>query len=235
MIVSINQPAYFPWLGYFHRIAASDLHVVLDHVQFEKNSFTNRNKIRTGDGSGWLTVPLKTKGRFGQLNINAVEIDNHQSWREKHWRTIRQNYGKSPHFAAHAAFFESVYQREWTLLADLCREITGYLLKCFGITTPLEYSSKMEPRETKSALVLELCQKAGAKIYLSGSMGGDYLDECAFAAAEIKIIYQDFKHPRYEQFHRNDFEPFMAAIDLLFNCGPQACAILVEGQAPILS
>ena len=74
MIVSINQPAYLPWLGYFHRIAVSDLHVVLDHVQFEKNSFTNRNKVRTASGTPWLTVPVRSKGRFGDLAINEVDI-----------------------------------------------------------------------------------------------------------------------------------------------------------------
>ena len=74
MIVSINQPAYLPWLGYFERIANSDLHIVLDHVQFEKNSFTNRNKIRTKEGWMWLSVPVKTKGKFGELNINELEI-----------------------------------------------------------------------------------------------------------------------------------------------------------------
>jgi len=74
LIVSINQPAYLPWLGYFNRVANSDLHVVLDHVQYEKNSFTNRNKIRTAQGFSWLTLPLKTKGKFGNLAINTVEI-----------------------------------------------------------------------------------------------------------------------------------------------------------------
>src|SRR5690349_4906262 len=76
MIVSINQPAYFPWLGYFHRIATSDLHIVLDHVQFEKNSFVNRNRVRTVEGSAWMTVPVKTSGKFGDLPICELEIDN---------------------------------------------------------------------------------------------------------------------------------------------------------------
>ncbi|HMC74088.1 MAG TPA: WbqC family protein, partial [Terriglobales bacterium] len=80
MIISINQPAYLPWLGYFHRIAVSDMHIVLDSVQFEKNSFTNRNKARTAQGWCWLTVPVKTAGRFGELNIREVEIDNERPW-----------------------------------------------------------------------------------------------------------------------------------------------------------
>ncbi len=78
MLLSINQPAYLPWPGYFDRIARSDLHVVLDHVQFEKNSFINRNRILGANGPCWLTVPVRTKGRFGDLQIHEIEIDNTQ-------------------------------------------------------------------------------------------------------------------------------------------------------------
>ena len=96
MIVSINQPAYLPWLGYFHRIAVSGAHVVLDHVQFEKNSFTNRNKVRTAGGWCWLTVPVRTKGRFGDLAIRSLEIDNSTDWRARHWKTLYQSYKRAP-------------------------------------------------------------------------------------------------------------------------------------------
>src|SRR5687767_15737851 len=106
MIVSINQPAYLPWLGYFDRIARSDLHVVLDHVQFEKNSMTNRNQIRAGAEARMLTVPVRTAGRFGQLPINELEVANYTPWARKHWQAISQGYSKSAFFAAHAAFFE---------------------------------------------------------------------------------------------------------------------------------
>src|ERR1051326_8427944 len=101
MIVSINQPAYLPWLGYFDRIAASDIHVVLDHVQFEKNSFVNRNKVRTAQGATWLTVPVETSGKFGQLPIDQLQIASDQPWARKHWKTIEQCYAHAPYFDAH--------------------------------------------------------------------------------------------------------------------------------------
>ena len=84
MIISINQPAYLPWLGYFNRIIKSNLHVVLDTVQFEKNSFINRNKIIINQAPVWLTVPVLTKNLFGYLDINAIEIDHKVPWQKKH-------------------------------------------------------------------------------------------------------------------------------------------------------
>ena len=133
MIASISQPAYLPWLGYFERIAASDVHVVLDHVQFEKNSFTNRNKVRTSTGWTWLTVPVQTRGRFGNSAIDRLEIDNSGPWSAKHWATLRQNYVRAPYFRAHEPFFELLYARRWDGLADLCREITTYLLEARNV------------------------------------------------------------------------------------------------------
>src|SRR5438477_413092 len=126
MVVTIMQPAYLPWLGYFDRIARSDLCIVLDHVQFEKNSFTNRNKLRIAKGWTWLTVPLRTSGRFGSLAINALETSPRPDWRRKHWDTIRFNYAKAPYFKAHAAYLEGAYAQEWPYLCPLLRELTSW-------------------------------------------------------------------------------------------------------------
>jgi hypothetical protein len=230
VIVSINQPAYLPWLGYFERIAASDLHIVLDHVQFEKNSFTNRHRIRTAEGSCWLTVPVQTHGRFGELAIHELAIDNTRRWRDKHWRTIEQNYGRTPYFAEHAAFFESIYRREWTRLADLCRALTDYLLTVLDIRTPLCYSSDMDISTRKDELVLDLCRSVGATRYISGALGRQYLRLELFREAGIEVVFQDYHHPAYPQGRSSRFEPSMAAIDLLFNCGPESLSILSNRQ-----
>lgn len=231
MIVSINQPAYLPWPGYFSRIQASDLHIVLDHVQFEKNSYTNRNRVRTAQGWTWLSVPLKTKGRFGDLAIHQVEIDAGHDWPAKHWGTLRQNYGKAPHFAAHAHFFEALYARPWQNLAGLLEAATGYLLGAFGIRTPLARSSGMAVEGRKSELVLNLCRSAGAKVYLSGPLGRDYLDEAAFRQAGIEVRYHDYAPPAYAQAYPG-FEPGLSAVDLLFNQGPDSARILATGAQP---
>lgn len=230
MIVSINQPAYLPWLGYFDRVARSDLHIVLDNVQLEhrtKTAFTNRNRVRTKEGWGWLTVPVKTAG-LDQPLINAVEIDNTRSWAQKHWRTLLQAYAHAPHFAQHRAFFESYYRHPWVRLDDLLRQGTAYLLDALGIATPVLYSSEMGVEGCKSELILNLCQEAGATHYLSGPFGRGYLDMEAFERAGISIDYHDYVHPRYPQAHPG-FEPYMSVVDLMFNCGEESLDVLRSG------
>lgn len=229
MIVSINQPAYMPWLGYFHRIARSDVHIVLDHVQFEKNSFVNRNKIRTVSGWAWLTVPIRTKGRFGDLAINSLRTAETIDWRRKHWQSLRSSYGRAPYFAEYGEIFESIYAKEWPELAPLMAEITRHLLAAFGVEREILYSSKMNVSGRKQTLVVNLCQAVGADVYLSGPLGRDYIDESGYHGAGIELRYHDYRHPTYTQIH-GGFEPFMAAIDLLFNHGPDSAAILCSGQ-----
>ena len=225
MIVSINQPAYLPWLGYFDRIAKSDVHVVLDHVQFEKNSMTNRNHIRTATGSAWLTVPLLTKGRFGELTIDTVETDTAQSWARKHLAAIKSNYARASYFAEHTPFFEQTYAKPWPRLLPLIDEITSYLLGAFGIERKIIRSSALDAGGAKDELVLNICRKLGAKTYISGPLGRDYLRPEIFLDHGIEVLYHDYPHPEYKQAFPG-FESHMSAADLLFNVGPGSLKVL---------
>jgi hypothetical protein len=231
MIVSVNQPAYLPWLGYFHRIAVSDVHVVLDQVQYEKNSFTNRNKVRTSTGSCWITVPVRTGGRFG-VAIRDLEIDNGTAWRRKHRDTLRQYYARAPFFGEHASFVADIFQREWTRLADLCDVATTYLLGTLGIRTRIVSSSSLGITGVKDALVLNLCRALGATTYVSGAFGRRYLREESFREVGIDLIYQSYQHPVYPQVYQ-PFEPSLSIVDLLFNCGPRSLEVLTRDQLPV--
>ena len=233
MILSINQPAYLPWLGYFHRIAVSDAHVVLDHVQFEKNSYTNRNRLVVGGKTTWLTVPVRTKGRFGDLAISRLEIDNNRNWRQKHWRTIEQGYRGARYFADYAPALEQIYVQPWDRLVDLCHHMLELFLDWLNIETPLSRSSELNLVETKSDLVLEICTRMGAGTYFSGALGRDYLDEPSFANRNIGIVYQNYRHPIYEQGGTGDFSSHLGVLDLLFNHGPESLRIIMDGQLPI--
>jgi len=142
MIVSIHQPEYLPWLGFFHKVHQSDIFVLLDNVQYEKNYFQNRNKIRTQSGRTWLTVPVLTKGKSNQ-QINEVKIDNKSNWSKKHWRSIDLNYKNAPYFDNYREFFFDLYKKEWIKLVDLNETIITYLIKELEIDLKLIKSSEL--------------------------------------------------------------------------------------------
>ncbi|MEK7274777.1 MAG: WbqC family protein [Candidatus Desantisbacteria bacterium] len=226
MIVSIHQPDYLPWLGFFDKICLCDVFVLLDNVQFSKNYFTNRNKIRTSQGWTWLTVPVLTKGkseqRIDEVKINAI---NEKKWAEKQWKTIEQNYKKAPFFSEHADFFCQLYSREWDSLTELNKTIIRYLVDAFGLKTRICEVAEIKTEGNGTELLFNICQALGANTYLSGAFGKEYLDENLFANHGINVVYQEFSHPEYKQV----FEPFihdMSAIDLIFNHGNDSLQIL---------
>lgn len=225
MIVSINQPAYLPWLGYFDRIARSDLHIVLDHVQFEKNSFTNRNKIKTSNGPIWLTVPILSKGMFGNLGIDTLQINNQENWQRKHWAAIEQSYKKCNHFSKKSEILQKFYQTQYDSFIALLKEMTSHFLEQLKITTPIVYSSEMGVDGKKDELVLNLCREVKATRYISGPLGRNYLKPDMFAEEGIDLLFHDYQHPVYSQKNGN-FLPFMGIIDLLMNEGDNSLEIL---------
>lgn len=216
MIVSIHQPAYLPWLGYFDKIARADLFIWLDNVQFQKSSFQNRNKILTKDGPVWLTVPMRTSGVLYETPLKDVEIDNSKNWRVKHLSSIKMNYGKAPRFGDCFPALSRFYEREWLTLDRLCWDMLEYFNTLLGVKTPVRRASEMNADGAKSDLILDLCKKAGATTYLSGALGRDYLDVESFSAAGIAVEFQDYKHPTYQQAYPG-FTPNLAVVDLIMN------------------
>lgn len=232
MIVSVHQPQYLPWLGYFDKIDKSDCFVFLDTVQYKPREFQNRNKIRIKDGWIWLSVPVKVKGHFRQ-KICDVEIDNEKGWEEDHKKSLMFWYAKAPFFKNYFPFFAEVYVRKWEKLIDLNIYIIKFILKELRIEKKLYLESEIGTSTKSTDRILELCQKLNADIYLSGICGKDYLEEEKFKNSSIKLEYQKFNYPRYNQQFVNEsnpFEPYMTIVDLLFNEGPKSIDIIREAQ-----
>ena len=226
MILSAHQPAYLPWLGYFEKIQKADVFIYLDTVQFEKNSFINRNKIKTPQGGQWLTIPVKVKGHTNGTLIDT-EVDDGQPWRSKHLKSIEMNYRKAPYFTE---CFPKIERLPWiptNNLAELCWQQLNFWLTEFQIDTQIIRSSELDIRSKKSDLVLDLCKHFAAEHYLSGALGRDYLNENDFAVAGIKVEYQEFIHPVYPQ-RWGGFEPYMGIVDYWMNCGSGTLAFTKE-------
>lgn len=228
MIISIAQPAYLPWLGYFDRIHKSELAIVLDHVQFERRGFTHRNKVLGQHGPLWLTIPLNKKGNYN-APINEVTINNDRDWRKKHRETIRQCYGNAPFFKDYFPGLSEIYNKEWTSLSALLRESTDFLLQSLSIETKMIRSSDMGVKGVKSELILNLSKEVGATQYISGPFGREYLEKDRFENAGIKILYHDYHNPTYNQVQPG-FVDNMSVIDLLFNYGNRSLEVLSCGQ-----
>lgn len=223
MIVAIHQPQFMPWLGYFDKMDRSDVFVFLDNVQFKKNEWQNRNRIKTSQGWQWFTVPVSY--RFPEV-MNRVMVDNRQDWRRKHLHALETNYMKAPFFDLYFPHFQEFYKREWGMLVDLNIGSVILLKDIIGIPTRVCIASQLgEVGDDPTVRLIEICKALGADTYLSGQDGRNYMDVEAFERAGIKVIFQDFHHPLYPQLF-GSFEPCISAIDLVFNCGPEGLTLI---------
>ena len=226
MIISVHQPQYLPWLGYFHKICSSSEFVFLDNVQYKVREYQNRNRIRTADGWMWLTVPV-LKAEHSYPNISSVRIDNSRDWRTQHWKSLISNYGHAPFFKKYGGFFEDMYGMDWDKLAEFNIYTVKGIARLLGIDRPIYFESQLNIDTKNTQRIIDICKALKADTYLSGDGGKKYLDEKLFAHNGIRLAYQDFKHPEYKQRYAL-FEPFMSIIDLLFNHGSDSLKMLTE-------
>src|SRR5438270_3493099 len=165
MIAGIHQPHYLPWLRYIDKIARSDVFVLLDSVQYTKNGWQNRNKIKSTQGWMYLTVPVLDA--FGRP-ITEVRINNQTRWRDKHWAALVTNYSRAPFFGRYRELLEPIYRQQWQLVHDLSVHALELLLSALGIRTPLVRSSTLGVSGSGTELLANICAKLGATAYLSG-------------------------------------------------------------------
>ncbi len=228
MRVAIMQPTYLPWLGYFGMIDQVDTFIIFDSVQFAKRSWQQRNQIKTANGPKWLTVPISSKGKRGQL-INEVEIDTTRNFQTTQIASLESNYRKSPYFLEYSPELFSLLEKSHVHLSELTVELIEWFCGMLGITTPIKYSSKMENAGTKADLLAMLCGQVNATEYISAPGSREYLEQSdAFDKRGIPIKYNEYDHPVYPQLF-GDFTPYMSIVDLIFNAGPESLSIIRKG------
>lgn len=217
MTVTIHQPDFLPWLGFFDRWLKSDLYIVLDDVQFLRRGWQNRDRIKTSDGAAWLTVPVLKKGRYDQL-IRDVMIDDSTPWRSNHLKTIGHNYKKAPNFDRCFKEVEKIYGMGQKRLMDFNMSLLSYAASELGIKTPIAYASTFHVTTKASERLIDLVKAVGGKRYMTGTGSRDYLNEELFAREGIEVIWHEYKHPVYDQLS-GDFIPELSVIDYLMMRG----------------
>ena len=225
--VAVLQSNYLPWKGYFDIIHDVDLFIFYDDVQYTKNDWRNRNKIKVPGGTAWITVPV---GQALDRRICDVElIDAH--WQQKHWKTWRQYYGAAPCFDRCEDFLRQIYvERRWRSLSELNQHLIVSIARDFlGVTTQFADSRDFRLTGRRLDRLLELLRAAGATRYVSGPAAADYIDAERFAAAGIELTFKSYEgYPEYPQ-RFPPFDHFVSIVDLLCNVGPDAAASYVWG------
>ena len=211
--VAILQSNYIPWKGYFDIIASVDEFIFHDDLQYTKNDWRNRNKIKTDKGIIWLTIPC---GTDTHRLICEVQL-NDSSWQKKHWSIIQQYYGKAPFFKEYKEFYiGQIHKNLSDMNQNLIKKISKEIL---GINTTFKDSREYCLTKSKGDRVLELLNKTQATYYLSGPAAKDYIDESLFKKANIELAWMDYSGYReYNQLYP-PFEHGVSIIDLIFNTG----------------
>lgn len=227
MIVSANQPYYFPYPGFFYKTYFSDVFVILDDVQFPRGTtWTTRNRFKNHQGSLWMTLPVKKKG-LGLQKISAVRICHDGQWAKKHLESLKNAYAKAPYVKDHLNFLEELFSTEFEKLIDFNLKIIRYLMKHLQIDTEVILLSELEIKAKGNKLLIQICKRLGASQFLVQSAAIKYLDAFSFKEAGIRLT--DVKPPSlvYPQLW-GSFIPNLSALDLVLNCGSKAHDIMIS-------
>jgi len=233
MIVSIHQPNYLPWLGYFSKIKQSDLFILFDDVQFPrgKKHFGHRNRIKTNfNASKWLTVPIQNKSDM--VSFNDTDINYSLDWNKEHLRLIEIFYKEAPHFNKYFTDISELLLKEYANLTELSKKLIVYFMKELKINTEVKLSSDFGGVGlTGSDKIFNILEKvrsyAHTVEYISGSGEGSrrYIEEGEFKKRRINLHWQEYEHPVYNQLF-NGFMPYLSVIDLLFNEGKESYKLI---------
>ena len=218
--IAILQSNYIPWKGYFDLINMVDEFIFYDEVQYTKNDWRNRNKIKTPQGIQWLTIPVRQESLDQKIKDTKI---SDKKWNIKHWRTISQNYSKAKYFKDYKDIFEELYLTcDEEYLSEINYKFITTINEILGIKTKLRWSSEFELVDGQTEKLLGICKDCNADIYLSGPAAKDYFDEELAKQENIKVEWMDYSgYKEYEQLNP-PFEHGVTILDLIFNKGDRA-------------
>ena len=229
MILSAHQPVYLPWLGFFHKVAVSDLFVIYDNVPYTRYLYYNRNSINSKNGVIKLTVPVHFTHNNPEPHKD-IRIANVSQWKKKHWRSIESSYLKTPYFNSSSDELFKIYDTEWKTLIELNLNLIKFFMKQLNIDTKIVFASDYDFLGKKSDLVLDMSKKLNADAFIFGKLGRDYANIDSFLNSEISPIFQNYNHPYYGQYKNKKFEPYLSVLDLLCFSGPSSYSILMRNN-----
>ena len=218
--IAILQSNYIPWKGYFDMINMVDEFILYDEVQYTKNDWRNRNKIKTSQGVQWLTIPVRRENL--EQKIEDIKITD-KKWNVKHWRSLTQNYSKAKYFKEYKDIFEELYlNSNEEHLSQINYKFIVVICKILDIKTKIRHSTEFNLIDGQTERLLGICKDCNTDVYISGPAAKDYFDEALAKKENIKVEWMNYSnYPEYQQV----FEPFehgVTILDLIFNEGENA-------------
>lgn len=228
--IVIMQPTYLPWIGYFDLMDQCDQFIFLDHVQFARRSWQQRNRIKTAHGEQMLTVPVLSKGLRDQ-SIREVRIDSAKNFTVDHVKSIHSAYAKAPFYRRCADGLEEIFNRKHEFLCELNIQLIQWFAGVLGLHKECIRNSSLGVAGKKTQLLLSICRALGATCYLSAVGSREYIEEeNLFPGSGIELVYHQFHHPVYPQLH-GEFIPYLSILDLVMNVGgSEALAVIRSGR-----
>ncbi|MBU1695326.1 MAG: WbqC family protein [Verrucomicrobia bacterium] len=221
-IVAIHQPNFFPWLGYFAKMARVDCFVFLDNVQIPKTggSWVNRVKLLMNQKAGWFTLPID-RSYHGTRLITEVQIAMGAGERTSLADKVRLNYKKAPFFDEVFPVLEPLLRNPEMNLAEFNIHAASSLAIRIGFPESMFVRSSSLPSigEVSTDRLVTIVREVGGSAYLYGGGAVDYQENEKFDQTGLGVIAQTFAHPTYPQFNTAVFVPGLSVIDSLMNVG----------------
>lgn len=224
--VAVIQSHYVPWAGFFDLIGSCSDVVILDSVNFSKNSFFNRNRLTGPNGDFWITIPVATRGRLNQSISQVVPLDN--NWVKKHIGSIKQSLSRAPHYEQYSEQWLSVFEKCST--SQSLSEINLLWLNCvleqLNLKVTIHIDSNLNIRETeKTERLIAICRHLDARTYRTGPRGLNYLDVSKFSAVGIGV--QVIEYGSYYPYRGNEATPIqpVSILDNIANLGAQTSGL----------
>ncbi|MGR3896716.1 MULTISPECIES: WbqC family protein [Pseudomonas] len=229
MKLAIMQPYLFPYTGYFNLVAQVDKFVFYDDVNFIKNGWINRNRLFLSGDVRYFTVPLS--GGSPNLKIAEVKCQSQGAWSRKILESIKQSYGKAPHFNSTFDLIKEVLETNPESIAILAKRSVQMIAERLGYSTIFEQTSKIYDNSALSGMsrVIDICVKESAHTYINLPGGKDLYDPQAFKANSIDLVFSRPGFLAYQQFDRI-FQPGLSILDVMMFNDLTACREIIAQE-----
>ena len=228
VIVGVHQPNFFPWFGYFLKIARSDKFVFLDDVQISNtSSYINRTSININGQAKWLTAPIR-RTQKDQIIHETEYLDT--KWRIKMLKTLMMNYSHAPYYKENEVFINSLMHFKSNNVSAFNIFIIKKICKIFDLSTEFYSAANLSIKTSSTEKLVSIVKKMHGHTYLSGLGGDKYQDAELFKSHSIHVIYNAFEHPKYKQVRMKSTIKGLSILDYIYNLGFDKTMILLNNS-----